>query len=490
MAITKAEGVTPTEKLLSRLAERTFLKLWSYPNPFRDDGKELCDLIAVFDGHVLIFFDRESRKFDKASKDILVTWERWKREAIDRQIRTARGAERYIRRGGPIFLDPNGEIPFPIEIAQDARIHKFVVAHGAKEACGAFSPNNLYGSLAVSYGVAPGGLPFPFFVSLDKDDPVHLLDSHNVEILFRELDTFQDFVSFIEEKERVIQRYDHLVYCGEEDLLAHYFLNYDEAQNAYRIGPHDSDINAVLIGEGEWKDFISMDVYARRNSANEVSYLWDEIIQRTSQNALDGTLLGEANLLTGNSAIHEMAREPRFSRRALSEGIVRAIEDFPENDQPLMRNLSFMPSFYPEKSYVFLQLKRLQTIDYDNEYRPVRAEMLRIACGSAKNKFPYLKTVIGIAIDAPKYAEGNSEDFVLLDCAEWTDEQRRHFEEANGELGFFKTGRVREMRVRDFPDAVGARGVLEGPRRKRKTGRNEPCPCGSGRKYKKCCLRA
>ena len=25
------------------------------------------------------------------------------------------------------------------------------------------------------------------------------------------------------------------------------------------------------------------------------------------------------------------------------------------------------------------------------------------------------------------------------------------------------------------------------PRRRRKTGRNDPCPCGSGRKYKKCC---
>jgi len=23
---------------------------------------------------------------------------------------------------------------------------------------------------------------------------------------------------------------------------------------------------------------------------------------------------------------------------------------------------------------------------------------------------------------------------------------------------------------------------------KQKTGRNEPCPCGSGKKYKKCCL--
>jgi preprotein translocase subunit SecA len=24
--------------------------------------------------------------------------------------------------------------------------------------------------------------------------------------------------------------------------------------------------------------------------------------------------------------------------------------------------------------------------------------------------------------------------------------------------------------------------------KKRKVGRNEPCPCGSGKKYKKCCL--
>ena len=29
-----------------------------------------------------------------------------------------------------------------------------------------------------------------------------------------------------------------------------------------------------------------------------------------------------------------------------------------------------------------------------------------------------------------------------------------------------------------------------GRRSRRKTGRNEPCPCGSGEKYKKCCLRA
>ncbi len=35
----------PTEKLLSRLCENTFLDLFSYLNPVREDGKELCDLI-------------------------------------------------------------------------------------------------------------------------------------------------------------------------------------------------------------------------------------------------------------------------------------------------------------------------------------------------------------------------------------------------------------------------------------------------------------
>lgn len=36
------------------------------------------------------------------------------------------------------------------------------------------------------------------------------------------------------------------------------------------------------------------------------------------------------------------------------------------------------------------------------------------------------------------------------------------------------------------------RGIKGGPPLKRripKVGRNDPCPCGSGKKYKKCCLR-
>lgn len=189
--------------------------------------------------------------------------------------------------------------------------------------------------------------------------------------------------------------------------------------------------------------------------------------------------------MRGPSALHEMAREPRFSRRALSEAMLASIRNFPETDAPLMRNLSFMPSFYEGVGYVFLQLKVLQKGDYDNEYRPKRRAMLEIACGAARNKFPLLRKVIGIAIDAPKFPGTDAEDFALLDCSDWTEEQAAHYREANEGFGFFESSSLQQTqrRVTDFPVAE------EKPKAKaRKPGRNEPCPCGSGRKYKKCCL--
>jgi uncharacterized protein YchJ len=51
--------------------------------------------------------------------------------------------------------------------------------------------------------------------------------------------------------------------------------------------------------------------------------------------------------------------------------------------------------------------------------------------------------------------------------------QRRWIEEADAELNRYGE-EPGETYVRDRP----------------KVGRNDPCPCGSGRKYKKCCGRA
>ena len=48
----KSRGVTATERMLAEFCDKSFLKLWSYPNPYKDDGHELCDLLAVFGNYV------------------------------------------------------------------------------------------------------------------------------------------------------------------------------------------------------------------------------------------------------------------------------------------------------------------------------------------------------------------------------------------------------------------------------------------------------
>lgn len=484
----KSAGVTATERLLADFCERSFLKLWSYPNPYKDDGKELCDLLAVFGDYVFIFFDRENLLPEVPDKDPQVLWDRWKRNVIDRQVKTAHGAERYIRSRHPIFLDGKATIPFPLAIDHGkAIIHKIIVAHGAKEACEKASSQNIYGSLAISYGETEDGPTLPFHIAIDKRNPIHIFDSHNMPIVLAELDTVSDFSAYLDEKLRAIGKFDYLSYCGEEDLLGHYLLNYDDASKRHVIGPKGKEaINSVMIGEGEWHDFIKSALYKNTKKEDQISYFWDDLIQRTCQNSLNGTLGGNSNILRGESAIYEMVKEPRFMRRGLSDKMLTAVERFPDHANQFTRQVTFLPSFVPNVGYVLLQLRTPEAFRNEPDYREKRQTLLEIACGAAKNKFPNLAKVIGIGIDAPKFAGAmNAEDFILLPCEVWTDEMRAYYEAENEPWSFFGTPRLRQFndRVTQFvpPPRAPTSAARTG-----KVGRNEPCPCGSGKKFKKC----
>jgi hypothetical protein len=486
--IEKSEGVTATERSLAALCDRTFLNLWHYPNPYKADGKELCDLLVVFESDVFLFFDRESRIFDRIDKDQNILWTRWKRTAVDAQIATAKGAKKYLKNNdNPIYLDANCTKPFPLVFDRaSARVFKIVVAHGAREACQASSDSNVSGSLAISYGENQS-TTWPFFVGLDRFDPVHVFDSENLRIALTELDTVFDFKAYLVAKESAISEHKFLSYCGEEDLIAHYFLNFDEKGKRYNIGlpvGASKEYDGIIIAEGGWSRFVVSDAYARRKEANRSSYLWDNLLQRTGANALSGKLLGDDKVFQGKSAILEMAKEPRVSRRGISDAMMQAIRNFPPHEGGgIMRNVSFIPSFFEGTGYVFLQISVKNIVDYDNDYRPKRRALLTVACGAAKIKFPSLKKVVGIAIDAPRYAENrNSEDFALLYCDNWTEEDRNHYQEINRELRFFQTNKIKihERHISEFPDAE--------LHRRGKVGRNDPCPCGSGKKSKRCCL--
>ena len=449
MKITKLDGGTRTERLLATLCEKTFLKLWSWPIPRKDDGKELCDLIAIFDDHVFIFFDRESKAMTNTEKHIAVRWGRWKKEVIDKQINTANGAARYIQNQRPIFLDKGLTKPFPGAISNHPTIHKIIVAHGAENACKAYSKDNVYGSLGIVYENPPSTPPpNPFFVKLDRADPIHILDSVNLGIVLGELDTFHDFLAYITEKEKAISRYRYVGYCGEEDLLAHYFMNLDSRLNRYTIGTVDPSINAIMIEEGSWKYFLDGGYRDRRRTQNKESYFWDELIQRTYQYALEGTT-GGASLWNHRDALHEMARESRLSRRALSRHMMMSISRFPRTIDKIVWAATYALSLIDRhKIYVFLQL-RCPGKPFEH-CRRVRRHMLEIACGTVKNCFSHLTKVIGIAMDAPLYASHNAEDFILLECDHWGAEQRDYYQQENQKYGFFKNAKRFARSITDF----------------------------------------
>jgi hypothetical protein len=438
MAIIKSTGVTDTERMLADYCERSFLGLWSWPNLYEDDGKELSDVLAVFEDRVFIFFDREGRHFDKEGVDTETAWSRWRRKVVDAQIDTARGAERYLRSGRPIFLDAKLTTRFPLDIRRDRMtVHKIIVAHGAAEACKAASAENISGALAISYGEPATGFTFPFVIGLDKTDPVHVLDSHTLPILFGELDTVADFAWYLDAKLEAIQALRFLVYSGEEDLLALCYRQFDEAASRHYIRPKDTSLNGMMVGEGEWVELIKRKEYQAKKKADEISYQWDGLIQTTAKNALSGKLITEADIMKRRSAIHEMAMEPRVFRRALSQRFAESVATFPDIPGRISRKVSFVPSFYPKKGYVLLQLRDRDLKDYENDYRPKRRALLQIACGALKNVMPELETIVGIAIEPPKYAREVSEDLLFLDCRSWPAKVRAEFEEANKNLKFF-----------------------------------------------------
>ncbi len=362
-------------------------------------------------------------------------------------------------------------------------VHKIIVAHGAAEACKKFSEANVYGSLAISYGDPIGNLPapFPFMVFLDRRNPIHVFDSHNLSIILGELDTAKDFSDYLDTKVQTISKLD-LMYCGEEDLLAHYWLNLDKQTGRHSIGVASQPLTGLFIGEGEWEDLIQLDGYKATKKANEASYLWDSLIQRTCDNWLNGRLLGDANLLSRPNAIFEMAKEPRFMRREFAQHIQEAIQQFPP-DNRFTRHMRFFKSYYETTGYVFLQLWVPKDIKgSEAEYRSKRQEMLRLACGAARNRFPSLEIVVGIAIEPPKLTSRTGEDLFWMDCREWSEDQRCEIVENNRPFGFFETGGIRERRYSEFVSPMRA----PPPRPRRKPGRNEICPCGSDKKFKRC----
>lgn len=486
--IHRAEGVTAAERHLKQLADRSFLSLWSYSGVYRDqghsakggDGKEICDLLVIFENHVIIFSDKDCAFPNTGNLEL--DWSRWFKRAIQKSAEQVWGAERWIKSyPGRLFLDRACTQVFPLDLPDPAtaNFHRVVVAHDetrrSDKEIGSGSLVILPSVVGAEHYNDRGQGIKPFAVG--QVDPtkgyVHVFDDTSLIIVMAALDTVSDFVAYLSKKEQFILAGRLVLAASEEDLLAYYLENYNEAGEHDFLFPPGAE--AVAVPEDMWQKFTRHPQRLAQLDANRASYVWDRLIERFSKHLLAGTQYHatHAGFKDQERLMRFLARESRTMRRMLGG----ALSEFVLASPAHLRGTRVIPPLDPGKPYyVFLTVPQRDDKPYDVNRR-VRMNFLEALCMVTKLVYPDAQDIIGIATEAGN-PEEMSEDVLYLDASEWSDEQRAEAERLQRELNLLTNLKMSARTVKEYPDVEV---------RPNSYPRKQPCPCGSGKKYKRCC---
>lgn len=464
----EVEPKTESERYLSRLARLAFLSFWCYGNVHTNegkttdtgDGKELCDLLVVFGNHILIFSDKHCEYPEHP--DALVAWSRWYKRAIDKSVKQLLGAEKFIRdRPDRLFLDKQCTVPFPYRLPnmEEAVIHRIAVTRGSHDAAFAHWGGQSSGSLMIDTGLAGKSehLESPFTIGwpAGRDRFVHVLDELTLDVLLDEFDTVPDLIAYFSEKERFLNSARYISVPGEEELITLYQTRLHEGRHSL---PQDiPDSNMVVLQEGNWEAFNSSAQRAARNAANELSYLWDHIIEYQSsfiRSAETVSVWGnEYTVDQQEELVRALASESRFSRRILATALDGLLHRPVAADQQATRRLP-SPSI-PGRHYVFTVMGRNTSIDYEL-YREQRAKFLTTYCCGLRLHHPDTTEVIGLATE-PLATEVSSQDFFYGKFpAPATQEELDDVRELCNELGIMQDAAMRATAFIDyeFPEPI------------------------------------
>lgn len=477
----RGSGFTPSERYLASLADKAFLRLWSYPNTFIDrkqngkgDGKEFIDLTVVFDNDVLLFSDKYIEWPGVA--DINLAWSRWYRRAVEGSVKQINGAARWLEENeGRLFLDPACSVPFPVPIpkSNDRRIHGIAIASGATEACkGFFSDES--GTFPIMPSVSgpahvdstnPQYLPF----SIGDVNPgkvfVHVFDRSAIDVVLSELDTIQDFVEYLQKRSEFLRSGTLAMAAGEEELLALYLQSSsDTEQRSFlptRLAAEASDAS-IVIPSGEYQNLQNRPEYLRKIEADKVSYFWDRLIENFIEHVLAGTAVTildiDPEIHLAERALRIMAGENRLYRRALGHSISDAMTraEFAKSPR-YVRNILPLPGAKERRvGYVFLILAYPgdeAVPEGYRQYRQVRATMLEAYCFNLFEMRSDLEFVVGVGIDASPEVTGRaggSEDLMAMVKPEWDDELRKRLKDSREHFGFLAKEKLEEVRFSDF----------------------------------------
>lgn len=369
------------EKIVHELAIKTFLTDWCYLNPKLPNGKELCDLLVIFD-EIAIIWQVKDLKLDKYGK--------YRKAEVEKNLRQLSGARRQLF-----------DLKTAIELENPRR---------GKEQ---FDPTVIKEIYLLSILLGKGEKTFSFIENI-KNYTVHVLTKNFTQIILSELDTIGDFTDYLRTKEEFLKKNKSLIIMGgEEELLAFYLMN-NRGFNRFNRATH------IIIDSGSWEHFQNKTEYKAKKKADKVSYGWDSIINRVHMTS------SEYEKLEYEKVARELARPNRFQRRYLSkvyfDAHVRAHND---NAHELFRRILLGEG----GTYCFL-------FQDDPEPREKRKAMLAAICWIARGKHQQNKKVLGIATEM-KIRPACSYDFCLLDIPKWTAENQNDMEKLQKETGIF-----------------------------------------------------
>ncbi len=378
------------EKLVHDLALKTFLTDWCYLNPELPSGKELCDLLVVFD-EVAVIWQIKDLRLDNQGK--------YKESEVRKNLRQLSGARRQLF-----------ELETPIELENPRR---------GKEQFDSTAIKEVY-SISVLLGEGEEVFSFAEHV---KNRTIHVFTRDFTQIALNELDTISDFIKYLRTKEALIgENKQFIILGGEEELLAHYLMNnrsFEELKKA----------DLIILEQGSWEHLQNREEYKAKKREDEKSYGWDGIINRAH---------------TGSSeyerVARELARPNRFERRVLSKDYFDA---YVSADNDKIHNVYRRTFALKGVTYCFLFADDTKPRDY-------RKGMLTWMCYIARGTYKSNRKVIGIATEK-KASPTCSYDFVLLDMPEWTEQNQREMEKVKKETGILLNPMISIAHEDEYP---------------------------------------
>jgi hypothetical protein len=402
-----ATGLTPSEELVARLCQRSFLKLWTHPNPIGKNGKELCDCLVICGQHILIISVKEVDFQDTGDR---VGWDRWHRAAVEKSVKQIWGAERWLRIADRVVRKDGRAVELPLKAAR--RFHRVTVSLGGR------------GAVPLRWGDFGHGF-------------VHLLDEYSLEKALGELDTITDFVDYLRASEELFARGVRPVFSGAgvEDLLAMYV----RSGASFGIVIDDGLVpDTVIVTEGIWDALVRDPEYLARNVDLESSYAWDKLIEYYVDDLLtDGMFdMHSKQVSKDELALVAMALQPRAHRANLADKFLEFLS--PQCNEVAARVLVVANA----TAFVFM--------GGDSEDRERRSQELALRCLVVRGRCDgYVTTVVGIATDRPKAGKrGHSSDILYLHLPTWSEEDSKKIDRIQSELGYFENTRWPEPKHR------------------------------------------